>query len=385
MKTIGTAALGIAGAGLISGQLNAESGNAVPVIDPGKPIRIGVIGRVGHSYMVYEAMKELDNAMITAYAFEDGDWDFNCDGTRRGVGYGYDLDSQVSWLRGADWGKGAKPYETYQEMLDKEKLDVVAVFLPYVRIPYAAAVAAERGLHVMAEKPVAITYADLEMLEKAVYKNKVRLSALLSYRSSGGMRAVQKAIADGLIGRVCQVRGQKSYKFGEERPWFYKNSAIYGSTTLWIGIHAIDYMRFTTGLDVETVYSIQGNLSRPDYPGCQTSAAVLMQMEGGVQGIAHADYLRPAEEETHGDDGLRIMGTEGKIETRDNGQRFEITAGGEKMRVLEPLPDENLFTNFVNSLRGRCEHFLPAGEAERSTYISLRATESAETGKVLIV
>ena len=144
-------------------------------------------------------------------------------------------------------------------------------------------------------------------------------------------------------------------------------------------------MRFTTGLDVETVYSIQGNLSRPDYPGCQTSAAILMQMAGGVQGIVHADYLRPSEEATHGDDGLRIMGTEGKIETRDNGHRFEITAGGEEMRVLEPLLDENLFTNFVNSLRGRCEHFIPAGEAERSNYISLRATESAETGKVLIV
>ena len=81
------------------------------MLDPGAPIRIGMIGDEGHTYMVYQGLKDVPGAQIVAHASEDGDWDYNCDGSlRNGT---YDLDSKRKWIQSQQWGKTTKVYETF--------------------------------------------------------------------------------------------------------------------------------------------------------------------------------------------------------------------------------------------------------------------------------
>ncbi|MEA2064065.1 MAG: Gfo/Idh/MocA family oxidoreductase [Gemmatimonadota bacterium] len=396
LHSMGKASLGLAAAaGMGAAPLSGSEGKPAPlgkpdplerpdpVLDPQAPLNIGMIGRTGHTYEVFRHLDEIPGARITAHAFEDGDWEFNCDGTGRGAGKQYDMGPMRKWAEGQEWfGAHTSLYETYQEMLDKEKkLDLVVVCLPYARNPFAASAAARRGIHIFSEKPVAVNYPDLEMLETALSQGRARLSAMFGMRTSPTIAAIRRGVTDGLVGRPILGRAQKSYRFGAERPWFYKHREIYGGTILWAGIHALDFVRWTMGLEVVKVAAMHGNLAHPGYPGCQDSSVVMMELEGGAQASVTADYLRPAQAPTHGDDRLRVIGSGGVLETRDLNSRVELITHGQGPKDVQlPVKKISLFADFAGSLRGLNAHLIGPDEAVRVTRIAIAATEAADTG-----
>lgn len=111
-----------------------------------------------------------------------------------------------------------KVYKEYEEMLDREQLDIVGICLPYYLNATASIAAAQRKIHIMTEKPVATTLDDLERLFKAVTANRVRLTTLLSMRLDPQYQAIRETIAAGKIGEPILATAQKSYKFGKNRP-----------------------------------------------------------------------------------------------------------------------------------------------------------------------
>lgn len=385
LHTLGAAGLGLAAAG--TGAFGAAKAQSAPSarLDPAAPLRIGMIGDEGHTYEVFNALNKIPGAKITAYAFEDGGWEYNSDGSPR-RGASYDLEAKRKWCAGQNWYHDKlKVYETYQEMLDKEKLDVAVVCLPYARNAFASAAAAERGVHVLCEKPVAVNEADLNMLEAAVKKSGVRLSALFSMRFAPTIYTLRQSVMSGAVGKVALASAQKSYKWGEERPWFYKKAEIYGSTILWVAIHAIDYMRWSTGLEVARVGAMHGNAAHQDYPGCQDHAVVDLQFAGGATASVTADYLRPATAPTHGDDRLRVIGSSGVVETKDLDTRVELITAQSAPSNLPLAETPSLFADFVSELRGQGTHLIGPDEAVRVTRICIAATRSAVEGRMIEV
>jgi len=386
IRSLGAASVGLAAAGLPGLAPVAETQAKAPEarLDPGAPLRIGMIGRTGHTYLVFGELDKVSGARIAAYAFEDGDWEYNSDGTKRGGSY--DMDSQRRWVEGQSWS-GSKPklYETYQEMLDKEKLDLAVVCLPYARNAFAAAAAAEKGLHILCEKPVAVNFGDLDMLESAVKKNKVRLSAMFAMRYGSSFYTIKQAVTRGLVGKPCMGLAQNSYKFGQQRPWFYKHREIYGSSILWVGIHAIDYIRWIMGLEVRKVSAFHGNLAHRDYPGCQDHGVVSMELQGGASAAVTLDFLRPEPAPTHGDDRLRVIGSQGVVERKDIDGMVELITQDKASRLLELESPKSLFEDFVGELRGENKHLIGPEEAVRVTRICIAATQAADEGRVVVL
>ena len=69
---------------------------------------------------------------------------------------------------------GVETYAAWQPMLDREKPDLVYIFLPHCDCAAAAIAAAERGIHVVVEKPVAHTSGDAARIAAACKENKDR-------------------------------------------------------------------------------------------------------------------------------------------------------------------------------------------------------------------
>lgn len=369
-------------AGIAAGTIHARG--ETRRLDPEARLRIGVIGRFGHVDYVLDQLDTVKGATIAAYAFEDGHWTFNFDGSRRGGSY--DLDRHRRWVEHQPWSRtGPRLYETYQEMLETEKLDLAVVCLPYARNAFAIRDAAEAGLHVLTEKPAAVTLGDLEMVEEAVRRNRVRLSIMFAMRYFPNYYTIRQSVADGKIGKPILAQAQKSYKWGEQRPWFYRDREIYGSTILWVGIHAVDYLRWTTGLEVRRVSGFHSNLAHPDFAGVQDNASLSLELEGGGTAALTMDFLRPQTAPTHGDDRLRIAGSEGVIETIGADGRVDLLSAGDPRQVALENPPASLFADFVAELRGQGTHLIGPDEAVRVTRICIAATEAADTGRVITV
>ncbi len=127
-------------------------------------MRIGLIGLDGHTNEILDDLPSIPGAVLTAAA-------------RAEVGNDFSRLTNHPAITSA-----TRYYNDPREMLDKEKLDIVGVCPPnYLIAPYATA-AAERGIHVLAEKPLAIDLPALNRLREAVTRNKVRLAALFAMR-----------------------------------------------------------------------------------------------------------------------------------------------------------------------------------------------------------
>ncbi|NQT11478.1 MAG: Gfo/Idh/MocA family oxidoreductase [Planctomycetes bacterium] len=326
-------------------------------------VRVGLIGTDGHTSVLLGTVARLPGVELTAFAKSLPDDD-------------------VSGLsRNKAFTEKTRVYDQFEPMLEEEELDVVGVCLPYYRNAEVSTAAVRKGIHVVSEKPLATTLADLATLKKAVAESNVRLTSLMNMRCFPPYRAARKAVRDGLIGEPILLTSQKSYRFGTARPWFYKDRETYGGTIPWAGIHAIDYMRWTSGREYVQVSAWQGNKDHPDYPGFQDHAGILLKLDNGGTAMSNLDYLRPETAPTHGDDRLRIAGSEGVLEVKGAEGRVSVITASGGPRELE-LPDEvDFFADFLAELAGEGEHLISQEDAFHLTEVCLKARNAAETGE----
>jgi hypothetical protein len=103
---------------------------------------------------------------------------------------------------------------------------------------------------------------------------------------------------------------------------------------------------------------------------------------GGVASVT-LDYLRPEAAPSHGDERLRIAGSQGVIETALVEKKVTLITAGRGPHTLPLTPQTDLFTQFVRSLHGQAPPPLTLHESCRITEIALKAQEAADTGRVV--
>ncbi len=91
------------------------------------------------------------------------------------------------------------------------------------------------------------------------------------------------------------------------------------------------------------------------------------------------DYCRPAASPTHGDDRLRIAGNSGVIESMQQGERVVYIHPEDGAIELELDEKRDQFVDFVGSIRGENESWVPAEDCIRMTEITLKLREVANS------
>lgn len=271
----------------------------------------------------------------------------------------------------------AKRYTDYREMLEREKLDLVAVCNNNGERDGAIQACAKRNLNVIAEKPLAIHRRDLDLVRQAVSEHKIALGMLLPMRFEPAYLALKKLAADGVVGEVAQIDAQKSYKAGDRAAW-YKKRSTYGGTIAWIGIHMIDLMRWTSGREFVETASLQGHVAFPQLGEMENVTTSMFRLDNGGTATLRMDYLRPESASSHGDDRLRLAGTNGVIEyTEATG--VTILEAGQKPRVMSELPaGGSVFVDYLEATYNGKAPGLPVADIWRVNEITLAAQEAAD-------
>ncbi len=326
-----------------------------------KPLRVVQIGAQGHWGDIVTGIPVVPDCRLVAVARSFAD---------------EDLDRLKETPA---WSPETRVYDDYRRMLDETKPDIAAAFAPYAHNGQVNIEAVKRGCHVISEKPLASTLEDLQTLRAERDRSNVRVTAMLAMRFQPGLAAAHKAVKAGSIGEPLLISAQKSYRWGG-RPWYFKLRKNYGGSIPWVAIHAIDFIRFVTGLDFRSVTARQAVKVHKDYPECEDCGALLFDMSNGGQATLSFDYFRPAKAPSHGDDRLRVVGSKGVVEVRATGKTFCELITDEQGPTQLPLPDEkrNLFVDFVESLRGPHPHFLTDEDPFRATEVALKARDAAD-------
>ena len=330
-------------------------------------LRVAQIGMQGHFGDIVRGIPQIENCQLVAVARSTPD-------------------EPIEELKKFPaWNPQTRVYDDYRKMLDEAKPDVVAVFTPYAHNGRFNIEAVRRGCHVISEKPLAATMDDLDRLRAERNKAQVRVTAVLAMRLHPGFAAAHQAVKEGLIGEPILVAAQKSYRWGTDRPWYFKLRKDYGGSIPWVAIHAIDFIRYVSGLEYANVTARQAVKVHKDYPECEDCGALLFEMTNGGQATLTFDYLRPNQAPSHGDDRLRVAGSKGIIEVRVTKQTFcELITNDQAPKQL-PLPDSrrNVFIDFVAELGGGKPHFLSPEDPFRATEVAIKARDAADTRKTV--
>lgn len=325
-------------------------------------VRVGIIGLEGHYSEITSAARVLPAIRVTAIAEHDA-------GLRQKV-------SRNPVLAGATF------YDDHRTLLEREKLDVVAVCGQNdVRAAIVRACVARR-IPVVAEKPLALSLSDLEAVKREVMRNRVPVTMLLPMRFSPPFQEMKQRIGTGEIGEVVSMQGEKSYQLGE-RPGWMKNHRSYGGTIPFIGIHLVDLIRWLSAREFVAASAFQSNIGFPQIGEMENNATINFQLDNHGTALVRLDYLRPATATTHGDDRVRIAGTKGVIEYRQGDGLTLVTDRMPSHRITELPVGKLLFIDFLDSLYRGKRHLIERDDVFRVTEIVLKARAAAETGRVV--
>jgi D-xylose 1-dehydrogenase (NADP+, D-xylono-1,5-lactone-forming) len=137
-----------------------------------------------------------------------------------------------------------KIYDALEALLNAP--DIQAVYLPMANEEHAewALRAIERGKHVLCEKPMALTVADIEAIEAAARQHDVIVMEGFMYRFHPQHERVRQLIRSGLIGEVRTVRATFSFMMRPARRYRLAQNVEHGGGAMWdIGCYAIHSAR----------------------------------------------------------------------------------------------------------------------------------------------
>jgi len=227
-----------------------------------------------------------------------------------------------------------KFYDTYEEMLQDDNIDVVSLCSDRRKDQEQQAIdALNAGKHVYSEKPVAFSEEKLdEIIALAKEKNK-EFHDMADTCFMEPFISMREIINTGVLGEIVQVYAQKSYPYHDRRP---QDDETDGGLIRWIGIHATRFIEHTTGIKIDKIYAVETGKGNPVKGGglCMASS-LMMTLENGAVGGMNLNYVNQRSFEVWGNEHLRVWGTKGFIETTDGCTKTRLVLAEKDMGPIE--------------------------------------------------
>ncbi|WP_094548909.1 Gfo/Idh/MocA family protein [Petroclostridium xylanilyticum] len=177
-------------------------------------------------------------------------------------------------------------YTSYEKMLERKDIDVVSVCTPSGLHPIHGIMAAQKGYHVVCEKPMATTLEAADELIKTCEQKGVKLFVVKQNRLNSTLQLVKKAIDKGRFGKIYMVvvnvfwtRPQEYYDMAKWRgTWALDGGAFMNQAS-----HYVDMLLWLFG-DVEKVKAITGTLAR-NIETEDTGSAIIQFKNGAIGSI----------------------------------------------------------------------------------------------------
>ena len=223
-------------------------------------------------------------------------------------------------------------YETYQEMAEKESarsdgIDVVSIVTPnHLHVPIAK-IFADKGIHIICDKPLALSSEEAIDLKNIVESKKIIFALTHNYTGYPMVRHARSLIQKGDLGSIRVVQAEypqdwlttkaedSGLKQAEWRtdPKRSGNGGCIGD----IGTHAFNLIRFITGLKVEELSAdihtfVKGRL-------VDDNAQIMLRFEGGAKGAIWSSQVAVGNENNLK---IRVFGENGGLEWRQEDPNY---------------------------------------------------------------
>jgi predicted dehydrogenase len=277
-----------------------------------------------------------------------------------------------------------RAYGSYEELLDDPTIEAVYIPLPNHLHVLWATKAAERGKHVLCEKPIARSAAEAERLLSVRDETGVKIQEAFMIRSHPQWRKAVDLVRDGTLGRIQSIIGHFSYHNVDAAN--VRNVADFGGGGLAdIGCYLVHTARWLLDREPDRVISLVE--ADPTF-GTDRLASMLLDF-GTVQVIGMcATQLVPSQR-------VHILGTKARLEIEipfnappDRPCRLFVDDGsslaGDGRRTIElPLCDQYTLQgdDFSRAIRLGHDQTLPLESSVANMRVLDAVIRSAASGE----
>ncbi|HZO88730.1 MAG TPA: Gfo/Idh/MocA family oxidoreductase [Chthonomonadaceae bacterium] len=234
-------------------------------------------------------------------------------------------------------------FSNYQEMIGQADLDALVVAAPDDLHYPITMQALEAGLHVLCEKPLALTVAQAGEMARKAEASGVRNMVFFTSRWLPTHRYLKELVAEGFIGRCfhCSIQHFMGYGRSGQYNWRFDSARAHGVLGD-LGSHAIDLARWYVGDIARVSAHLTTHVERPGPDGSGQAAAsdsVLLALEfvNGAQGIIHVSVVAHVGEREI-QQRIELHGEGGTLEAGPALKGMEIRGVRQGEVAFQPLP-----------------------------------------------
>jgi predicted dehydrogenase len=227
-------------------------------------------------------------------------------------------------------------FPSLEEMLDRTRPQAVLVYTNTFDHRRVVEICARRGIHVMMEKPLAVSLADALAMQKAAQRGKIQV--LVNYETTwyASNRAAYDLIHEKALGDVRKVvvhdghSGPKEIGVGPEFLRWLTDPKLNGGGALFdFGCYGADLMTWLMdGHRPQTVTAVTQHVKPEIYPHVDDEATIILTYPH-AQAIIQASWNWPFDRkdmEVYGQTGYVITVKHDDVRVRRAGEKEELVA-----------------------------------------------------------
>jgi predicted dehydrogenase len=276
-------------------------------------------------------------------------------------------------------GPGARAFTDFDSMLNGADLDALYVCIPPGAHSGQVEAAAERGIHLFLEKPIAVNVERGQSMVRAAEKAGVVAAVGYMCRHGYAIEKLKAMIEDGTAGRPTLFEG-RFWCNALHGPW-WRRREMSGGQILEQAIHVYDLALYLMGRP-QVATGFAANLCHQDvenYTVEDTSVASI-RFESGALAAIHASNCAVPMEWTHD---YRVVCEKVTAIFRDPNEAEFIFTGGEGIARHSVSAEKDLMAsedaNFLASIRGDAEPHATIQEGLLGVQLTSAVLQSAES------
>ena len=297
----------------------------------------------------------------------------------------FDLSSQISC------------YMNYEEMLETEKPELVAIATESGKHAEIALKCMDYGCNLIIEKPIALSIEDANMIIEKANRLKVKVCACHQNRFNKSIQKIREAVEKNRFGRMfhgtAHIRWCRDHEYydraGWRGTWEQDGGALMNQC-----IHNIDLLRWMMGDEIIEVVGMTDRLHH-NYIEAEDLGIALIKFKNGAYGIVEGTtnvYPKNLEET------LYLFGEKGTVKA--GGQSVNVI---EEWRFSDMLDDpeevkrrfhENppnvygyghtpLYADVIDAIKNNRKPYVDAEAGKRALELVLAIYKSAKEGSIV--
>ena len=241
-----------------------------------------------------------------------------------------------------------RAYGSYEELLEDPEIQAVCIPLPNGLHKEWTIKAAEKGKHVLCEKPIACGAVDAQEMSEACRANGVLLMEAFAQRFHPQYQKVQELIEEGRIGRILRITAAMSrslYPADDIR----MNPSLGGGALMDLGCYCITAGRHLVGSEPVLVFAAQ-EIGKSGVD--ERTTGTLFFPAGEVLQFDTNLYL----DEKHFEQGCTVYGEKGNIYIPQAFSQVEILRFGRMAEATLFITDHRIGSQRTEEVRIEAVH-----------------------------